>query len=257
MPFVYSTIPVGQTIRKLRRERGLTQEELAEQLNVTAQAVSKWENGTGMPDISQIVPLASIFGVSTDIIFGLDTTTADDEALLLIRESELYMIHKDAQNYLKAYDLITEGLRKYPNNQFLLVNSLGLGMCISLDENGKIACGERADEIAAETIRRANLVVSYSKNTDDIMYARQALVHLYCALGRYDEAEAEACRFPVRSDFTRCTHLAVVNDCRGDFEAEISNLCTNLDFRQYRTIHGLRLKHASACPFSVILHKNP
>ena len=119
MPFVYSTIPVGQTIRKLRRERGLTQEELAEQLNVTAQAVSKWENGTGMPDISQIVPLASIFGVSTDIIFGLDTTTADDEALLLIRESELYLIHKDAQNYLKAYDLITEGLKAIPHNSRL------------------------------------------------------------------------------------------------------------------------------------------
>ena len=63
LPYVFSTTPVGQTIRRLRKERGLTQEELAEQLGVTAQAVSKWENETGMPDISQIVPLAGVFGV--------------------------------------------------------------------------------------------------------------------------------------------------------------------------------------------------
>ena len=54
---------MGQIIRRLRRERGFTQEELAEHIGVTFQAVSKWENDTGMPDISQIVPLASVFEV--------------------------------------------------------------------------------------------------------------------------------------------------------------------------------------------------
>ncbi len=43
---------IGQTIKRLRKKRNLTQEELAEQLKVTSQAVSKWENETGMPDIS-------------------------------------------------------------------------------------------------------------------------------------------------------------------------------------------------------------
>ena len=45
---------MGQIIRRLRKERNLTQDELAEQLGVTFQAISKWENDTGMPDISQI-----------------------------------------------------------------------------------------------------------------------------------------------------------------------------------------------------------
>ena len=40
---------IGQTIRRLRKERNFTQEELAEQLNISAQAVSKWENGTSIP----------------------------------------------------------------------------------------------------------------------------------------------------------------------------------------------------------------
>ena len=63
---------MGQIIRKLRKERNLTQEELAEQLNVTAQAISRWENETGMPDISQIIPQSNVFGVSVNILFGTD-----------------------------------------------------------------------------------------------------------------------------------------------------------------------------------------
>ena len=62
---------MGQIIKRLRKERNLTQEELAEQLNVSAPAISKWENDTSMPDISQIVPLASVFRVRTDVLFGL------------------------------------------------------------------------------------------------------------------------------------------------------------------------------------------
>ena len=57
---------IGQTIKKLRKERNLTQEELAEQLNVTAQAVSKWENGTSDPSTSNLFALAKLFGVSVE-----------------------------------------------------------------------------------------------------------------------------------------------------------------------------------------------
>ncbi|MDR0917302.1 MAG: helix-turn-helix domain-containing protein [Oscillospiraceae bacterium] len=64
---------IGNIIKKLRRERGYTQDELAARLNVTPQAVSKWESGGGLPDISQIMPLANVFGVSTDVLFGADT----------------------------------------------------------------------------------------------------------------------------------------------------------------------------------------
>lgn len=62
---------MGQIIRRLRKERNLTQEELAEQLNITSQAVSKWESGASLPDFSQIVPLANLFGVPTDVLFGI------------------------------------------------------------------------------------------------------------------------------------------------------------------------------------------
>ena len=63
---------IGKKIKKLRCMKGLTQEELSELLYVTPQAISKWERGLGYPDISQIVPIAKIFGVSADELLGAD-----------------------------------------------------------------------------------------------------------------------------------------------------------------------------------------
>jgi len=61
---------LGLTISKLRKEKGMTQEELAEKVNVSAQAVSKWENDISMPDISVLPVLAEIFDVSIDELLG-------------------------------------------------------------------------------------------------------------------------------------------------------------------------------------------
>ena len=61
---------IGNKIKQLRRERDLTQEQLAEYLNVSISAVSQWESGKTLPDISLILPLANFFDVSTDTLFG-------------------------------------------------------------------------------------------------------------------------------------------------------------------------------------------
>lgn len=57
---------IGEKIYQLRKQKGLSQEELAEQLGVTRQAVSKWELGTSVPELESVVALAKLFGVSTD-----------------------------------------------------------------------------------------------------------------------------------------------------------------------------------------------
>lgn len=61
---------LGEKIAHYRRKAGLTQEQLAEKCSVTAQAVSKWENGITSPDISLIAPLAELFGISCDELLG-------------------------------------------------------------------------------------------------------------------------------------------------------------------------------------------
>ena len=57
-------IKTGNLIKELRTEKGLTQKELSEKLNVSTAAVSKWENGKGFPDISILEKLSSELGIS-------------------------------------------------------------------------------------------------------------------------------------------------------------------------------------------------
>ena len=62
---------VANSIKMLRKEKQLSQEQLAEQLHVTRQAVSNWENGKTQPDIDTLIQLASVFNVSVErIIYG-------------------------------------------------------------------------------------------------------------------------------------------------------------------------------------------
>ena len=68
---------LGNNIKKYRRDLGITQEELASILNITSQAVSKWESGSGLPDITQVIPLAQALNVSTDALFGFNQDDYD------------------------------------------------------------------------------------------------------------------------------------------------------------------------------------
>lgn len=63
---------IGANIKRLRKERDITQEQLADFLHVTSSAVSQWETGRVMPDIIYLPKLAYLFQVSADVILGID-----------------------------------------------------------------------------------------------------------------------------------------------------------------------------------------
>ena len=66
------TINMGARIRSLRKARNLSQEVLAQYLGVSFQAVSKWENGDTLPDVTLIPAIAGFFQVSTDELFDFN-----------------------------------------------------------------------------------------------------------------------------------------------------------------------------------------
>ena len=62
-------IKIGKFISECRKEKKLTQSQLAEKMNITDKAVSKWENGKSLPDISLLLPLCEILGISLNELF--------------------------------------------------------------------------------------------------------------------------------------------------------------------------------------------
>ena len=59
---------IGERIKKLRTEMGISQEKLAEYLNVSRSAIAKWETNGGIPEISNLILLTKVFGISLDML---------------------------------------------------------------------------------------------------------------------------------------------------------------------------------------------
>ena len=95
---------LGKKIKQLRLKAGLTQEQLAEKLGVGAQAVSKWENAVGMPDIALLPGLAGVFGVSIDDLFDLtvEQRLSRIENRLDFEEELSPDVFREYEDFLKA-----------------------------------------------------------------------------------------------------------------------------------------------------------
>ena len=74
---------IGKNIKKLRQEKGITQEQLAERLHVTRQAVSNWEIGKTQPDIETLTVLAEFFEVTVEELIYGKTTQAQGPAMII------------------------------------------------------------------------------------------------------------------------------------------------------------------------------
>ena len=112
------TIRLGEKIRTLRKSKNLSQEVLAQYLSVSFQAVSKWENGDTMPDVTLIPAIASFFEVSTDELFDfnrLETERKVQQACWDIAEYR-------NQEPERAEQELRNLLKKYPGNDIILSN---------------------------------------------------------------------------------------------------------------------------------------
>lgn len=101
---------LGEKIKQVRLEAALTQEQFAEKLCVSRQAVSKWESNRGMPDVTNLQQLASLFGVSIDFLLKDDTLSSN-----IIRERVDYDGSAPSGNCQSKYDVVVKA--KYPQAQ--------------------------------------------------------------------------------------------------------------------------------------------
>lgn len=226
---------MGQIIRRLRKAQDMTQEELAEQLNISAAAVSKWENDTSMPDIAQIVPLANLFGVPTDVLFGVCGTDHEEE--VKGRLEEIFRLcdncpdGEEAETVLIILDKYREAVRLYPNNSTILTNAMAFAEMV-LAQNGaelKARIGQEGiDGITQEIIRWAELVIKYSTSADHVLAAKRRLMEIRIRARDWAEARAIADSFPREAAELRGIRMAYLHRCAGESAEERSCRCWNL-----------------------------
>ena len=77
-------LKIGEKIKELRKSQDVTQEKLADYLNISYQAVSKWENGLALPDLSLIPALSNFFGVTSDYLLDISL----DNVLLSVHKNK-------------------------------------------------------------------------------------------------------------------------------------------------------------------------
>ena len=224
---------IGNIIRELRCSRNLTQEQLAENLNITAQAISKWENNIGMPDISQVVPIAHFFGVSTDVLFGVEEKMDVDEVQTLIDKATTQESYKD------EYALLKVALRTYPGDIRLLSELLSCGECLLAD--GDTVNDAERNAIFEECERAGRLILSYCKDLSVLIEATEWLIKLYCEMGEVEKAAALSESLPSVIGFNKEAAFGRIYENRKEYEKALKCYTDNVSQFQRQLIHSIVL----------------
>lgn len=109
-------LPIGEVIFKLRKEKGITQDQLGNFIGVSTAAVSKWEGGISYPDITLLPTLATLFNVSIDRLLNFKIELSDDEVMKIFSECEAIFSNG---NLDEAIEKSKSYILKHPGSYFL------------------------------------------------------------------------------------------------------------------------------------------
>ncbi|MDU3061870.1 MAG: helix-turn-helix domain-containing protein [Clostridioides difficile] len=189
-------IKIGKVIQRLRKERNLTQEQLAKFIGVSTPAVSKWESGNSYPDIELLPLLADFFNVSIDKLLNYKIDLSEEEVMKIYKELESGFakieidlsteepkeeFRQDLESVKKLSNMYIE---KYPKSYLLKLRICSLYQMYSY-KFGKSELNDRVKETT-------NILEDIVRNTDDIQIKETALIILsnaYCMLEDYEKAE--------------------------------------------------------------------
>ncbi len=218
-----------ERIKERRQEMGMTQSQLAELVGVTPQAISKWENGVGSPDISLIVPLANALRITTDEL--LEHKNAFQELnkkwIRLMRKCDIWQAPLED---LIALD--NDAISQYPNDDLFLWRRVNDEFKLA---RRKTDAEEKQEWLASAEEHCAELV----DKDPDWEDPKHKMVEILMESGRTDEAIAWAhkCKSPdeamkdvLRGDDLRRHRQRIIDNMLRDLLGEMR--CKDLDFLQ-------------------------
>ena len=173
----------SDNFKSMRKQRGLTQEQIAETLGVSCQAVSKWETNSSYPDISLLPIIADYFGVSVDYLIGHDTSKQIEEINTVCAQvGELF----DQKRDWEAIPLLREMLIKHPGNEKLMYHLAWAlsGTCKDSEENYQ------------EAILLYHKILEISTDTEMRTKVSRDLIYRYYTLGDVEKAKYFANTLP-------------------------------------------------------------
>lgn len=174
-------IYLGENIRQLRKRDDLTQENVAEMLNVSPQSVSKWERGDTFPDITLLPALANLYCVSVDTLLGMERINNQQT------KNDFFIAgqrHLRDGNVSAAIDIYYEALKTFPNDEGIMSN---LAMALALDgDPGKLS----------QAIALCERVFSGSRSEKVCHTTRAALCFIYLKSAEKEKAIVEARQLP-------------------------------------------------------------
>lgn len=110
---------INEVIRKYRKEKNMTQEEMANRLGVTAPAVNKWESGASTPDISLLAPIARLLHITLDELLSFNENLTDMEVSNIVNEIYGMLATHPIDT---VYEKIVGIVREYPNAENLILS---------------------------------------------------------------------------------------------------------------------------------------
>ena len=176
------SISVGETILKLRKEKALTQEQLAEVFGVSTAAVSKWETGTAYPDIVLLPVIAGFFDISIDRLLGHDLSRSETGVEEHLQKADTMLREKKGK---EAVAYLGRLAYKYPNHIKVLVK-YAEAKIESVRGAPPSDAKKKMFREAESLLRSINTHGLSRRDYDNIM---GGLYLLFMREGRYDEVE--------------------------------------------------------------------
>lgn len=197
---------IGATIKKLRRERDMTQEQLADYMNITAPAISQWECDRSAPDISQLPILANIFEVSADVLLGIDVSVKQKKIDEYCKKyDDLYRDWAPVDNRIS---IMRQALAEYPSSEKLLLRlAVALWYKWDEDEYDKVSVVNgfwsrdvvkiKAHKGWEEPVKIMEELLATSVDDKIRTECRDILIRIYASIGEKEKAEIMADYCPV------------------------------------------------------------
>ncbi|MDE6761057.1 MAG: helix-turn-helix domain-containing protein [Lachnospiraceae bacterium] len=171
---------IGEVIRKYRKDRNMTQEEMAGRLGVTAPAVNKWEKGVAQPDIMLLAPIARLLGITLETLLSFHEELTGDEIGRLVMEVDQRF---ERESYEEVFQYVSNRIQEYPNCHQLIWQ-----MALILDARHITNEVENADVYEEQILRWYQRAL---ESTDAKVQRNSAnsLIQYYIRKEMYDKAE--------------------------------------------------------------------